>query len=217
MKPMHRSSRGFTLVEVLVAMSIMATVAIMSWRGVDGIMRTRAASQEKLDQLLRVNAVLAQWEQDLNALQSTGSAVPMIEFDGARITLTRRARSGVQLVVWSLRNNVWLRWAGPPVTATRALQEQWMSSQQFIGNEAGQLRALTGVAQWQVYFYRDNAWSNAQSSAGTANQAPGAAGAGGGAVAGVANTAPAGVRLLLSFSGEQGVTGNVTRDISLGQ
>ncbi|MEY4563313.1 MAG: hypothetical protein RLZZ618_2590 [Pseudomonadota bacterium] len=192
-------SRGFTLVEVLVAMSIMATVSIMSWRGVDGIMRTRDASQQKLDQLLRINAVLGQWEQDLNALQPTAALKQNPTFDGARLTLTRRSPNGVQLVVWSLKNNVWFRWAGPPVTTTRALEDQWVSSKQFIGNEPGQLRALIGVSQWQVYYNRDKTWSNAQST-GDAPDVP---------------DSPDGVRLLLSFSGEQGTMGNITRDISL--
>ena len=31
-----RQARGFTLIEVLIAMSIMAIIAVMSWQGVDG-------------------------------------------------------------------------------------------------------------------------------------------------------------------------------------
>ena len=40
--------RGFTLVEVLIAMSIMAIVAVMSWQGVDGIVRARDVTQGKV-------------------------------------------------------------------------------------------------------------------------------------------------------------------------
>ena len=42
-----------------------------------------------------------------------------------------------------------------------------MLSQQLLGNERGQLTLYEGLASWQIYFYRINAWSNAQSSAGT--------------------------------------------------
>ena len=59
--------------------------------------------------------------------------------------------------------NTWLRWAGPAVTTSGGLQDSWLRSQQFQGTEPGQLRTLEGVAQWQVYYFIGNAWSNAQS------------------------------------------------------
>ena len=49
------------------------------------------------------------------------------------------------------------------MTTTRNLQESWFRTQQFQGNETGQLRALTGLEQWQVYFFQGNAWANCQS------------------------------------------------------
>src|SRR5204863_5912641 len=105
MKPMHRRHRphphGFTLVEVLVAMMIMAILAMMAWQGVDGIVRARNASQSRLEQTLRLNTVIAQWEQDLASLQES-SAVPGLVFNGASLRLTRRADNGLQVVVWAL-------------------------------------------------------------------------------------------------------------------
>src|SRR5207247_8158840 len=137
---MQRSARGFTLVEVLVAMMIMAILAIMAWQGVDGIVRAREASQARLEQTLRLNTVIAQWEQDLALLQDT-SVAPALTFDGASVRLTRRAECGGQLVVWSLRPGAdatrsgagLLRWAGPAVTGSGELQESWLRSQQFQG------------------------------------------------------------------------------------
>ncbi|MBL8303306.1 MAG: general secretion pathway protein GspJ, partial [Ideonella sp.] len=157
---------------------IMAILAGMAWQGVAGIVRTRDASEARMQQTLRLNTVLAQWERDLDALQETPS-VPALLFDGASLRLTRRAEGGLQVVVWSMRaasglsaagsadttpDNTWLRWAGPVVTTQAELQESWLRTQQFQGVEPGQLRLVEGVAQWQVYFFRDTAWTNAQSS-----------------------------------------------------
>jgi general secretion pathway protein J len=213
---MQRSARGFTLVEVLVAMMIMAILAIMAWQGVDGIVRARAASEARLEQTLRLNTVIAQWEQDLALLQDT-SVAPALTFDGASVRLTRRAEGGVQLVVWSLRPGAdaaqagagLLRWAGPAVTGSGELQEGWLRSQQFQGVEPGQLRTLAGVSQWQLYCFRGNAWSNCQSSGDLASPAPGASAA-------PRQALPSGVRLVLGFAEGSGMNGSLTRDVALG-
>jgi len=130
---MHRVHRahGFTLVEVLVALVIMALMSGMAWQGVDGIVRTRDASQRQLEQTLRLSTVLGQWETDLAAVQDTG-AVPPLVFDGATLRLTRGAEGGVQVVAWSLRpadaGNALERWAGPIVTGSAALRHFSVSS-----------------------------------------------------------------------------------------
>ena len=220
-RPPCSREHGFTLVEVLVAMMIMAILAAMAWQGVDGIVRTRDASQGRLEQLLRVNTVLAQFQQDLESAQDSGALPqPLPSFDGLSLRLTRRTPDGLQLVVWSLRGGTWLRWAGPAVTTARALQDQWMTSQQFLGNEPGQLRTLTGITEWQTYCYRGNGWSNCQSSAGADTSAAGA----GGAASAPRGVGPQGgdgdplkaVRVVLTFGEGSGLNGSVTRQIALG-
>jgi len=217
MSPRSRArSTGFTLVEVLVAMMIMAILAVMAWQGVDGIVRARDASQSRLEQTLRLNTVLAQWEQDLALVQET-PAVPGLTFDGATVRMTRRAERGLQVVTWTLQpaadgvagGGTWLRWAGPPVVSSNELQESWMRTQQFQGVEPGQLRTLKGVSQWQVYCYWGS-WSNCQSTGNVAAAAPGAS-----APAQVRQALPTGVRLVLEFGGGD-VSGSLTKDTALG-
>jgi general secretion pathway protein J len=199
---------GFTLVEVLVALSLMAVLAGMAWQGLDGISRARTASQSRVEQTLRLNTVLAQWEQDLQSVFDT-NLVPALAFDGATLRLVRRQADGLQVVAWSLREQRWLRWTGPVVTRPAALQESWLVSQQLLGNEAAQLRMQEGLTSWQVYFYRGNAWSNAQSSAGAAAPAAGAS-----ALIVARTPLPTGVRVVLGFEGG-GLAGTLTRDALL--
>jgi len=206
-----RSAHGFTLVEVLIAMSIMAIVAVMSWQGVDGIVRARNNTQSRVDLMLRASTVLAQWEQDLGALQDS-DVVPALEFDGARMSMTRRTEGGLQLVVWARRNGAWYRWASQPVTTVRGLQDIWMSSRQFMGNEAGQLKTLPDLSDWHVYFYRTNAWTNAQSSAGS-SAAP--ASSPSGVPRQDSTPLPDAVRIVLTFGGNEGLAGTITRDVAM--
>lgn len=219
-----RAVAGFTLVEVLVAMLVMAIMAVMAWQGVDGIVRTRDASQQRLEQTLRLNTVLAQWEQDLASLQDTGVLPQALMCDGAAVRLTRRASDGIQVVVWSLRPDAagnesaassWLRWAGPVVTTSSALQDSWLASLQLQGAEPGQLRALPGVAQWQVYFFQGNEWANCQSTGNLADAPAPAASAASAPSAAPRQALPSGVRIVFGFAPGSGLAGNLTRDTLL--
>jgi len=203
-----RSQSGFTLVEVLVALSLMAVLAGMAWKGLDGIARARTVSEARVEQTLRLNTVLAQWEQDLQSVYDT-AMVPALSFDGASLRLVRRQADGLQVVAWSLRDQRWLRWTSPVVAQPAALQESWLASQQLLGNEAAQLRMQVGVTEWQVYFYRGNAWSNAQSSADAAPPATAAS-----APVATRVKLPTGVRVVLGFEGG-GLAGKLTRDVLL--
>lgn len=222
-RPKHS---GFTLVEVLVALMVMALMAAMAWQGVDGVVRSRNDSQTRLDQTLRLNTVVAQWEQDLSLIQDSAAA-PGLQFDGVSVRLTRSAPGGMQVVVWSLRpssliggavaattalkGDVLQRWAGPIVTGKSDLQEQWFRSLQFLGSEPGQLSTLSGLSAWQIYFFQGNNWANAQSTGNSPNNA-------GAAAVGSTNAQalPTGVRLVLTFAEGSGNIGNLTRDTALG-
>ena len=154
--------RGFTLVEVLVALLMMALLATLAWQALDGVLRARDHSRDSIDRTVRLSTVLTQWEQDLQAVTDT-EAVPALAFDGQTLRLTRRAEGGVALVAWSVRSGRWLRWAAPPTVRAGELQDAWLRSQQLQGSEPGHLTLSEGASQWQVYFNRGGQWSNAQS------------------------------------------------------
>lgn len=204
-----RRSAGFTLVEVLVALALMALLAGMAWQGLASVADAREVSTRSVDRTLQAGTVVAQWEQDLARIHDTG-VVPAISFDGATLRLVRRQAGGVQVVAWALRAGRWTRWVSPVVTRGGALQEAWLRSQQLLGNEPEQLAMWDGIESWQIYFYRGNAWSNAQSSADVAPPS-------GAASAPVRLQLPNGVRLVLSLKGaaegQPGVT--LTRDVVL--
>jgi general secretion pathway protein J len=207
------SPRGFTLIEVLVTITILAVLAGMAWQGIDSIVRTKQISEQRLDAVLRLNTVLAQWDVDVSTLHDTGVIDGMPTFDGASLRMTRRTDTGVQLVVWSLRDGTWQRWASRPVVRQADLLELWMSSYQFLGNEAGTVRALPGVAQWQVYYWRNNAWSNPQST-GDVAPPPGDAQPPGG-LPGSKQRLPEGIRVVLTMAPGSGLNGSITRDFVL--
>src|SRR5579864_8219281 len=59
-----RRVRGFTLVEMIVAISILALVAVLGWRGLDGIVRARVALTAELEQTRGMQLTFAQLQSD---------------------------------------------------------------------------------------------------------------------------------------------------------
>jgi len=217
MKP----ARGFTLVEVLVALFVMALLAAMAWQGVDSMLRAREAGQARIERTLRLATVLAQWEHDLQAVHTNTVLPSSLAFDGASLRLVRDVDDGLQLVVWALREGRWQRWASPAAQRGDELQQHWLASQQLRGGEPGQLTVHEGIAAWQVYFFRGNSWSNAQSSGDMVQvpEPPPIAASGAGSAPQqppqrLQAALPSGVRLMLQFA--DGDNRVLTRDVLLG-
>ncbi|HEX5687057.1 MAG TPA: prepilin-type N-terminal cleavage/methylation domain-containing protein [Ideonella sp.] len=214
MHPRLRSSThtetGFTLVEVMVALLIMAVLTTMAWQGIDGLMRARDGAQRSGEAALRLGTVMSQWEQDLSQVQQSNAA-PGLRFDGASLRLTRRGPGGIQLVVWTLQGGNWYRWAAPPVTRIQDLQEWWIRSQQWSTIQGDALKMLEQVESQQIYFFRGNSWSNAQST-GDIEEAPPpqppASGVQPPQIGGENEALPTGVRLVLKLP-----NGLLTRDL----
>ena len=123
------AATGFTLVEVLVALLIMAVIAGMGWQGVSVMARAREIGTATSERVLRLSALVGQWEQDLAAVYDSPQ-VPGLSFDGASLRLVRRLDDGVAVVVWSLREGIWRRWTSPVSTRQGDQQQAWLASQQ---------------------------------------------------------------------------------------
>jgi general secretion pathway protein J len=217
MAPTSRRARrrGFTLVEVLVALLIMAILATLTWQGLAGILRARDGTRETLDRLLKVNTAVVQWEQDLQALVDV-AVVPPLGFDGQTLLLTRRVDGGVALVAWSVRAGLWQRWTGPAVVRSGDLQQAWLAAQGLLGNEPGQVKVAEGVGDWQLYKYVGGRKTNMQSTgdlAAPAAPAPPASGPSSGPTSAVVGreALPQAVEMTITINGA-----TLTRVIALG-
>jgi general secretion pathway protein J len=210
----RRAPRGFTLIEVMVALLILAVMSAMAWKGMDSIMRSREIAEASVRRTLRLQSVMKQWQADIGNVVDV-QVVPALQFDGATLRMTRRTSGGVQVVAWSLRSGHWVRWAGDPVDKVGLLEEQWRKVQQLNGREPGTLAALKGVEQWQVYVNRGGAWTGAQNSAGVVANGgkPSPQGVAGAFASQAQEALPRGVRCQLTLSSEGGYAGRITRDV----
>ena len=217
---MVRSAKGFTLIELLVAISLMALMAVLSWRGLDGISRSQQRLQQHADEVLTLQATLTQWGTDLDALVSQ-PGVPGLDWDGRTLRIVRRSSAspgdGLVVVAWALRSTgagqgQWLRWQSPPLADRSQLDLAWQKAGVWAQTPSTEDRLrevrTVPVDQWQVFYYRNNAWTNPLSSADRADASAAAATTAGA----TALALPDGVRLVLTLSPGQAVSGTLTRD-----
>jgi general secretion pathway protein J len=204
-----RRARGFTLIELLVALFALALLAGLSWRGLDGMMRAREATEARADEVLALQTGLAQWSADLDAIAAF-PPVPPLEWNGRVLRLTRRSSlspaEGVRVVGWTQRGGAWLRWESPPVRTRGDLDAAWIEADLWARNPSDTMRqrevTITPLADWQIFFFRGDAWSNPQST----SDGQAAAGGGGG------SSVPDGVRLLLDVPPGRALSGRLQKD-----
>ena len=206
-----QGARGFTLIELLVAIGVMALIAILSWRGLDGMVRAQEQTRQRADEMLVLQAAMGQWGTDLDALMPIPNTTPL-DWDGQVLRMTRRSSAvpdeGALVVAWTRRNNTqgagqWMRWQSPPVRTRADWQEAWQLAAQWARTPGDAERrfevTLLPLTDWQIFYYRGGAWSNPLSSAGTPT------GDGTAAI-------PDGVRLQITLPPGQALAGQLTRD-----
>lgn len=217
---MRNRNNGFTLIELLVALAAMALLSIMSWRGIDGMLRAQEVTREQGEQHAIMQTVLAQWNADLNALMPLQGR-QVLDWDGQVLRLTRRSSAGggagALVVAWSRREvggtAQWLRWQSHPVATRGDWQSAWDQAAVWARSPGATERqgevALLPLAGWQIYYFRGNAWSNPLSSRGAPATPEGVP----------ASTAlkplllvPDGIRLELDLGANGALAGRLTQD-----
>lgn len=204
--PSHRA-RGFTLIELLVAISVMALLAVLSWRGLDGMARAQVQTRQRADELLALQAGLTQWKTDLDAL-APATGLSALDWDGRVLRLTRRGSSlgeGLRVVAWTRRADAgaWLRWQSPALRSWGEWRQAWAAAQLWAQDTRREDRqgevSVLPLADWQIFYFRDDAWSHPLSSEGT----PAAA---------ARSALPDGIRLVLTLPPGQAIHGPLTLD-----
>jgi general secretion pathway protein J len=179
--PLRRRSPGFTLVEVMVALLIMAILAALAFRGIDALARSKEAALASTDRTLKLNTGMSQFDYDISQVIDSKVLPQALMWDGATLRFARRTPDGVQLVVWTLQDRRWQRWASGSVTHMSELTDAWMRTQQWDSISANAVTVLNDVDLFQFIVCNPGghavvgcSWNNAGSTRGAPPPTPGA-------------------------------------------
>lgn len=136
------SRRGFTLLELLVAVAIFAVVAALAWGGLDTIVRARRVLDDEAANLARLQRAFGRFDRDLSATvprpirNERGQVAPALLGGSEKIEASTwqpaanagAAGSVLQRVSWAcvdgqLRRT---RWAAPDRTAATSKEERML-------------------------------------------------------------------------------------------
>ncbi|CAN7666788.1 prepilin-type N-terminal cleavage/methylation domain-containing protein [Pseudoduganella sp. LjRoot289] len=156
--------RGFTLIELLVAVAVLAIVAVLGWRGLDGIVRSRQALTEQMEQTRGIQLAFAQLQSDLDhlALRKQLRSRENMSADTGRFALVRTVLeegepTRLQVVTYRIVDGVLTRRESLPTRDLLRLDILWQAALNNTDDIPGVV-LQSAVDTMAARIWRDGGW-----------------------------------------------------------
>jgi general secretion pathway protein J len=140
-------TRGFTLLELLVAISVLSVVAVIAWRGLDSLVATRERLEPEVDETRAMLVAFGQMERDLSQVANpdflglAASPLNVRPADGAMMIEIARVAAAVpdratevQTVYYRVVDGTLVRQATPPLPHFQPSNSDAIENARLIGN-----------------------------------------------------------------------------------
>lgn len=215
----HPRQAGLTLIELLIAITVLAVVAVLGWRGLDSIVRSRVALTADMERTRGVQLAFAQLERDCANIISPEMFPnrPPLVAEQQRLVLIRKVFTEnqpvrLQVVAYRIRNGVLSRRESRATRDLSELETAWLINDDSLVREEVGLEA--GVSAMTVRVWANNAATWRPVDINSPQMATGTSPA---AVPGIVSTANAltlkGLEISLQL---EGTTGPLTKVFLLG-
>lgn len=153
---------GLTLIELLIAITVLAVVAVLGWRGLDSIVRSRVALTADMERTRGVQLAFAQLERDCANIISPEMFPnrPPLVAEQQRLVLIRKVFTEnqpvrLQVVAYRVRNGVLSRRESRATRDLSELETAWLINDDSLVREEVGLEA--GVSAMTVRVWTNNA------------------------------------------------------------
>ena len=167
---------GFTLVELLVAIAILAMVAVLGWRGLDSIMRARSSLTTQMEVTRGMQLAFAQLQSDCEHITRPEvlNGRPYLLIGNDRITMVRdvfteNQPSRLQVVAYRIVNGTLMRRESNVTRDLAELDALWQASTSDT-DTGGAVALQGGVAGMQVLVWQNDGWRQAVATINTVAQ-----------------------------------------------
>ena len=164
-------SHGFTLLELLVAITVLSIVSMIAWRGLDSLVSTRERLEPEVDDIRSLLTTFGQMERDLTQVTNPaflGLAVSPLNIgvvDGGQVIELARVASPVperatevQTVFYRVVDGSLVRQATPPLPAfDRASAENFETARLMNNVKSMSVRVWQVPSGWVSPFPSDGA------------------------------------------------------------
>lgn len=160
-----RPVRGFTLIEVVVGLALLALLAAMSGRALDAMLRSQQRLSAHGASLASLQTALAQWTLDLQQTAET-PYLNAIAWDGRQLRLVRRSltEEALLVVAWGQRSEAgglqWRRWQSAPLRDRAALLGAWNAAPSALDGAEGAV-SLVPIEGWELFYAQGAGWVRA--------------------------------------------------------